>query len=40
VIIVRTLYGLKSAGAAGHSHLASSFVSLGFKSSLIADPDV
>jgi hypothetical protein len=39
VIIVRALYGLKSAGAAWRSHLASSLLTLGYKSCL-ADPDV
>jgi hypothetical protein len=39
VIIVRALYGLKSAGAAWHSHLANSLVALGYKSCL-ADADI
>ncbi len=39
IIIVRALYGLKSSGAAWHSHLANTLHSMGFKSSL-ADPDV
>jgi hypothetical protein len=39
VVIVRALYGLKSAGAAWRAHLASSLTTLGYKSCL-ADPDV
>jgi hypothetical protein len=39
VIIVRALYGLKSAGAAWRSHLASSLHAIGYKSCL-ADPDI
>jgi len=39
VIIVRALYGLKSAGAAWRSHLASSLIALGYQSCL-ADPDI
>ncbi len=39
VIIVRALYGLKSAGAAWRAHLAGSLSSIGYKSCL-ADPDV
>ncbi len=39
IIIARALYGLKSSGAAWHSHLANTLHSMGFKSSL-ADPDV
>jgi hypothetical protein len=39
VIIVRALYGLKSAGAAWRAHLAGSLLSIGYKSCL-ADPDV
>jgi len=39
VIIVRALYGLKSAGAAWRSHLADSLHSLGYRSCL-ADPDI
>jgi len=39
VIIVRALYGLKSAGAAWCSHLADSLVSIGYTSCL-ADPDI
>jgi hypothetical protein len=39
VIIVRALYGLKSAGAAWRAHLAGSLASIGYKSCL-ADPDV
>jgi hypothetical protein len=39
VVIVRALYGLKSAGAAWRAHLASSLISIGYKSCL-ADPDV
>jgi hypothetical protein len=38
-IIVRALYGLKSAGAAFRNHLASCMTGLGYKSCL-ADPDV
>jgi hypothetical protein len=38
-IIVRALYGLKSAGAAVRNHLASCMTGLGYKSCL-ADPDV
>jgi hypothetical protein len=38
-VIVRALYGLKSAGAAWHAHLASSLASLNYKSCL-ADPDI
>jgi hypothetical protein len=39
VIIVRALYGLKSAGAAWRSHLANSLHAIGYKSCL-ADPDI
>jgi hypothetical protein len=39
VIIVRALYGLKSAGAAWRSHLADSLNALNYKSCL-ADPDI
>jgi hypothetical protein len=39
VIIVRTLYGLKSAGAAWQSHLANSLHAIGYRSCL-ADPDI
>jgi len=39
VLIVRALYGLKSAGAAWRAHLASSLAEIGYKSCL-ADPDV
>jgi hypothetical protein len=38
-VIVRALYGLKSAGAAWRTHLASSLTSLNYKSCL-ADPDI
>ena len=39
VIIIQALYGLKSAGVAWRSHLASSLSSLGYQSCL-ADPDI
>jgi hypothetical protein len=39
VIIVRALYGLKSAGAAWRSHLASNLQAIGYTSCL-ADPDI
>ena len=39
VIIVRALYGLKSAGASWRSHLANSLHGLGYRSCL-ADPDI
>jgi len=39
VIIVRALYGFKSAGAAWRSHLADSLHSLGYRSCLV-DPDI
>jgi hypothetical protein len=39
VVIVRALYGLKSAGAAWRAHFASSLTTIGYKSYL-ADPDV
>ncbi|MGH7954509.1 MAG: reverse transcriptase domain-containing protein, partial [Gloeomargaritales cyanobacterium] len=39
VIIVRALYGLKSAGASWRAHLAATLRDLGFKSSF-GDPDV
>jgi len=39
VLIVRALHGLKSSGAAWHSHLASTLYHQGYTSSL-ADPDV
>jgi hypothetical protein len=39
VIIVRALYGLKSAGAAWHSHFANSLQAIGYTSCL-ADPDI
>jgi hypothetical protein len=39
VIIVRALYGLKSSGAAWHSHMAQTLKDMNFTSSL-ADPDV
>ncbi|MGH7973897.1 MAG: reverse transcriptase domain-containing protein, partial [bacterium] len=39
VIVVRALYGLKSAGASWRAHLAVTLRELGFKSSL-GDPDV
>eukprot|EP01082_Thalassiosira_pseudonana_P012046 g10260.t1 g10260 contig4:1535094-1535339(+) len=38
-IIVRALYGLKSAGAAFHSHLGECMRNLGYKPCL-ADPDL
>jgi Reverse transcriptase (RNA-dependent DNA polymerase) len=39
VLIVRSLYGLKSSGTAWHAHLAQSMLDIGFKPCL-ADPDV